>query len=252
VRRAYGWGQRNVATVALVSLGLGVVLTGLLAFSFYRAHDTERRVTKVEHSPCTEHPAGTRCQDIKARSDEKRPVSSACILFYKVDRNGQLLKLTKCPVEPRAQRKIEAAESWQTNGGTTALVPHSESVDGGDAESAGNPGHSQPGPHGSGGSGNGGSGGAPVPGQHGSGGAAVPPATSPAAPSPSQPSSSPPDAPPVDETAPEVPRGGGVGQVLGGVGRVVEEPGTTVEETVGGVSEVVHETQCSLGLGKQC
>lgn len=265
LNRGYEYGQQHVFTVALVSLGLGAVLAVFTFLGFLNEREIEKRVTRVE-SICTRFPGSDKCQLTKQRSDEKRSVSSTCVLAYKLDKEGRLLRLTKCPVEPKRQKRIEAEEAADTSGPTASVA----SPNGGDAPQPPMA-HQQPGRH-EGGSrstevdGNGGgvkespgnSTPPKVPTEHGGGGEGVPsnpPASSPSAPGGSSSSTtvervkesvveapSPEAVPPVTK---------GLGEVLGGVGHVVTEPGATVEEAGHGVDETVHGVTCQLGIG-QC
>lgn len=250
--RAYVYGERHVATVALVALGLGVVLTAIAAYSFFHEQAIERRVTKVE-SPCNIHPAGKACQGIKQRSDEKRSVASACVLAYKLDKDGQLLRLTKCPVEPGRQKRVEAAEKKSGSGPIAAA----ESAQGGDALQPSTA-TQQPGPTRGSAPGSGGESeaGRPprrhepkVPAEQGGGTEAMPPSapTSPPAPSSSGTSSSSTTTERSTETtvvepAPEPPRPSVLGEVTESVGNTVEGLG----ETVAGTVEGVESTTCQL------
>jgi hypothetical protein len=78
--------------VASIMTVIGVVLIGAVAL---RGENTRNIVV---NSPCTTDVDGAKCQKVKKESDEARDVDSTCVLFYKVDRGGRLLRLTKCQV----------------------------------------------------------------------------------------------------------------------------------------------------------
>jgi len=256
INRAYRYGEAHVATVALVALGLGVVLTAIAAYSFFNEKSIEHRVTKVE-SPCNIHPAGKECQGIKKRSDEKRSVASACVLAYKLDKDGQLLRLTKCPVEPGRQRKVEDAEDRSSRRGPVAAA---DEPNGGDATSAPT-GSSQPGRHDGGSSESGSTGdgeaGRPshphqpkVPSEPSHGGEAVPPTAPSKESSESSSSTSTTTTERTKETVVEAPAEAEPPvRTSSGLEAVTESVGKTVEglgETVGGTVEGVEATTCQL------
>jgi len=92
-QRSYSAVQRNPGMTIGFVLGFTLILVVGL-----RGENTRNIVTD---SPCAKE-ASAECQNIKQRSDEERSVSSTCVLFYKVDKGGKLLKLTKCEVkQPR-------------------------------------------------------------------------------------------------------------------------------------------------------
>lgn len=256
INRAYVYGERHVATVAFVALGLGVVLSAAAIFGFFNERAIERRVTHTE-TACTLHPAGKKCQTTKQRSDEKRSVASACVLAYKLDKNGQLLRLTKCPVEPHRQKAVEAAAERHPAEGPTASA-QLPAPKGGDAESSPEPvGSSQPGPRHGGGGGStevdGGGHGVKESPEN------LPPPTSgespAAAPAPTATSSPGTSSSSTTERTSETtvversPAPEAEAAVRSTAGALVESVGSTVEglgETVGGTVEGVESTTCSL------
>lgn len=136
-RDAYAAVQRNpMQTIGWV---LGIVLIGIVAL---RGENTRDKVVTVVNSPCFKDVGGKPCQKTKQRSDEERSVPSTCVLFYKVDKGGKLLRLTKCEVEKPGGPTVEPGEVATTTGG--ADPPKSG---GGDADHQPAPkGHEQPSP----------------------------------------------------------------------------------------------------------
>ncbi|HET9198220.1 MAG TPA: hypothetical protein VFN92_08220 [Solirubrobacterales bacterium] len=93
-----------------------------------------RKITKIERSACAKSPTSDACQRIKRLSDEQRSVPSTCVLFEKVDKEGKLLRLTRCgtPVEQGVDDQVAAVE------------------EGGGAQQSPQKGSQQPGPRGGG------------------------------------------------------------------------------------------------------
>jgi hypothetical protein len=77
-------------------LGAMVLLGGAVAGTFFRGESTRNIVTKTD---CAIDPNGEPCQELKRETDENRSVADTCIIAYKLDRDGRLLALTKCPPE---------------------------------------------------------------------------------------------------------------------------------------------------------
>lgn len=93
---------RSVKRLRLASwlFGIGVVLAIVLGIwavttNFFQSADI-RTVTRKVDSDCERNPSGKACQRTKQRSDERRSLASACVLFEKVDREGRLLRTTRC------------------------------------------------------------------------------------------------------------------------------------------------------------
>ena len=103
---------------------LGVVAIAVVGG---RGENTRDKVTKVVNSPCYKDVGGKPCQKTKQRSDEERSVASTCVLFYKVDKGGKLLRFTKCPVErsrgPSLKSNAPAASPGGGAGPTSTLQP---------------------------------------------------------------------------------------------------------------------------------
>jgi hypothetical protein len=234
------WARREARRrVTLLILAVGVlvaVAVGIPALVIGLHNGTE--ISVIQHSPCQVEAAGKECQQIKTESDEAASLHTSCVQFRKVDLEGKLLSKTRCKGSDLPSSPVVAG----------SIPPAKSGARGGDAASTGNPGHSQPGPHGGGGGG-------PTKVDGGGEGVKESPEKS-TAPSSTAPSSS--TSPQssststvertsestVVEPAPEATH-----PVTEGVGKVLEGVGTTVQETGGTVDEVVHGATCSLGLG---
>jgi hypothetical protein len=247
VRRLYKLGQRNVATVALVSLGLGAVLAVIATISFFNERDIESQITRevrrVE-SPCLQHgPRSPQCHEsfgtaLEALNEVLTPQEARII----VCRSLLFDQLKACRKVRQIEAVLKQSEEQERQAGQVATVN-------GDAESTGNPGSSLPGRH-EGGSGKAGH---PehhhpskVPGESGGGGEDVPSPAKEASEGPTG-STSPPVTERVGSTVVETTPEASVVQapkapVREAVGGVVESAGGIVAGTVEGVTE----TTCVL------
>jgi hypothetical protein len=113
-----------ICVIALTALGIAIV---------NQITNDQQGTTIKRLSSCEHDPSGGTCQDTKRKSDEDRSLSSACILFYKVDRDGELLRFTKCPVPrstPRGSSSGAATargDSPTDSSGPVATAPTHES-----------------------------------------------------------------------------------------------------------------------------
>jgi hypothetical protein len=90
------WERRLIVALALFT----ALAFGGAAVAVVGTFKNETRITNVERSACAQDPDGEDCQRIKRESDRQRSVADSCIAFEKVDRDGRLLRLTRCRVGP--------------------------------------------------------------------------------------------------------------------------------------------------------
>lgn len=112
LNRAYSYGERHVATVALVALGLGIVLAAAALYGFYHEQGIEtwvtREVARVE-SKCQRYgPRSHECHEsfgtaLKSLNETLTPVEARIV----VCRSHLFDQLDAC----KKVRRIEAAES---------------------------------------------------------------------------------------------------------------------------------------------
>jgi hypothetical protein len=184
--------------------------------------------------------ASAECQNIKQRSDEARSVDSTCVLFYKVDKGGKLLKLTKCEVK-------------QPRGGGGAIEPGRVAT-AGDVAASGEPDRGRSDAAATVAPTKGGSGQPSAPGKDGSKSLPVPPGGG----TNDEPSRADP-APAANGAGPSNPPSSSkANPIAEGVGKALEDTGSAVEsavketgESVNNVVEGVTGKACGL-LGASC
>jgi hypothetical protein len=117
----YRWMESNPVTVMLVALGLGGFATAAVVGVALRGESTRDIITR---SACGSDAGSDACQKVKRESDREQSVSDACIPIEKVDRNGRLLRLTRCQgTGTRKVSKTAPTPSGSSGETTTAPVP---------------------------------------------------------------------------------------------------------------------------------
>lgn len=225
---AYAAVQRN----PMQAIGWVLAFALILVLGL-RGEDTRDKVVKViNKSPCYTDVDGKPCQRTKRKSDEERSVSSTCVLFYKVDKGGKLLRFTKCPVDRSPGPSLKSNAPAANSGGgaaTDTLLRGPRDGGGGNGSPRGGDGRSAPG--------DGGSGGPSAPGKGGK-----PPALAPdPAPSPVPPESAPTSSPgrsgdaPGNPDPPASPPPGTVPSTVEAAGGAVKEAGEGAGKAVEGL-----------------
>jgi hypothetical protein len=113
VRAAHTRLQDNVATVALLALGVGVLASLVAVGALYQSQDTREIIYR---SPCLLNPAGEECQQAQRRADLQRSIADTCIPFR---RAGYVPcpKGRKRQVDSREARRLENGSRGEATSG---------------------------------------------------------------------------------------------------------------------------------------